>query len=404
MSRINPTNVAGYTLATDFKFDTPTTNWEEVSKGVLPFYAKPLSRDNETGANISFTNISSNFSRVGAGAGGGSYGSPTPSYFNNSLLVFSRGSALAQPTVKGDASRRVAEQPTLISRDSSIPAETESPLLKSSGGSMQTDPSVKYSITPSIFQNSSLLSDVLSTTPRASGIDFSRNPGYGSLGARSFMLATGDFRFLFSNQAKFRVSADVPRSGNSFEVSRLVSTSLSAIRNRFGSFLPVGARNGSTANAEKAAKIVGDAEFSTVLKKNRPDIEVGSERAKRVNGLYGSDGIVYVNADAARRNSMPISTVYTHEALHHYANVAYDRFIETDPVAQQYGHAMREGVTEYFTQQIVGNQHPVYKNETQVVEDLVNTLGEATLRRAYFQGDQSALSKIKSYLDNASAQ
>ena len=76
----------------------------------------------------------------------------------------------------------------------------------------------------------------------------------------------------------------------------------------------------------------------------------------------------------------------THEQIHYYSS---DRF-ETE-----LGVSMCDGATEYFLRQISKVERRIYRTETALVERIVTEVGEDTLKKAYFGGDEAAIQKVR---------
>ncbi len=91
--------------------------------------------------------------------------------------------------------------------------------------------------------------------------------------------------------------------------------------------------------------------------------------------------------------------VIIHEAVH---------FNSSEAFASAFGHAMNEGITEYFTEAILGEQKlgsgRAYRAELKLATAFVTSVGEEAAAKAYFHGDRSAqstslsaLNKVNSY-------
>jgi hypothetical protein len=390
-----------FLLGYDLSFAASATDWKAVDHSLTHTYdagQSQISFPRNEGLNANTVQ----YADTGPGAGRGDYGTDLPAFFTN-LLVRSNP---AKPSSIGDGNG--VDQAK--SQSGATPRRADIDLAESaSKGSSQFHigqptllPATTVSFTPSVFDFLRRSSATQVLLPTQGGINFRRLTGV-TPSIDSYALANGSNRDLFKNQLQQYPIAASSDSWSQNSVSEMVSNSLSRVHARFGRYLPTQVNAATAATAAKSTRVVGDSEFLAALKTHRPEIDAGTERALRVNGFYGNDGIVYVNADAATRNKVPISTVFTHEALHHYTNPVFDRFVESDPVASQYGHALREGVTEYFTQQVVGTQNKttIYPNETRIVRDMVEVVGEEILQRAFFKGDPESMQRIKDYLNSA---
>jgi hypothetical protein len=103
----------------------------------------------------------------------------------------------------------------------------------------------------------------------------------------------------------------------------------------------------------------------------------------------------------------------THEICHFYVSNAFRDMAERRTDGGEYLRGARirqilhEGFTEYFAQQVMeanastlGPSTGVsYPDEVRVVWDLVVTLGEATVRAAYFGGESPAVARVSAAID-----
>jgi hypothetical protein len=79
--------------------------------------------------------------------------------------------------------------------------------------------------------------------------------------------------------------------------------------------------------------------------------------------------------------------VIAHEVIHRNSSQLFRKALGKD---------FNEGVTDYFTKQISGAYGSAdYHQEQELAKDIAQSIGEDTLRRAYFGGDPDAIAKVK---------
>jgi hypothetical protein len=139
--------------------------------------------------------------------------------------------------------------------------------------------------------------------------------------------------------------------------------------------------------ASKVTNFQDDKAFTDDLKKRHPNLESqGIDPSSVVGESY--EGKIFINKDKA-----DVGTAY-HEQLHHYSN---SKFIEQ--FSKINGVKFNEGVTEYFTRKMYsGSRAGHYDSEEAVAEAVAKKIGEDTLKKAYFQGDDDAMKKVKDAL------
>lgn len=86
-----------------------------------------------------------------------------------------------------------------------------------------------------------------------------------------------------------------------------------------------------------------------------------------------------------------------HEAIHLNSNVGNQKK-GLSAFQLNFGHPLEEGVTQYFTNKVLDEQGlapgPSYKDELNLAQALIDTLGEKAVGDAYFKGDTKAQKAI----------
>lgn len=156
------------------------------------------------------------------------------------------------------------------------------------------------------------------------------------------------------------------------------------VTDKFGGDIP---KDQLANSAAKVTNFQDDTTFKNELNTRHPDLKkLGIDPSSVMGESY--QGKIYINKDKA-----DIGTAY-HEQLHHYSN---QKFIDACGVID--GVKFNEGVTEYFTRQIYsGDRSGHYDSEYAVARVIAGKLGEDILKKAYFQGDDAAISKVKDAL------
>jgi hypothetical protein len=139
--------------------------------------------------------------------------------------------------------------------------------------------------------------------------------------------------------------------------------------------------------ASKVTNFQDNASFQNDLKKRHPDLEKkGIDPDSVVGESY--DGKIYINKDKA-----DVGTAY-HEQMHHYSS---SKFISSFGVVS--GVKFNEGVTEYLTRKMYsGDRSGHYDTEEQLAEVVAKKVGDDTLAKAYFEGDDAAMKKVSDAL------
>jgi hypothetical protein len=157
------------------------------------------------------------------------------------------------------------------------------------------------------------------------------------------------------------------------------------IRNRFGDNLAAAIAAGTT--TEGNVNVVDDAGFRVAYTR-----------------VYGSIDEEYTETAAFVERSTTPPTVWIHKELQHTATVIHEGLhVYSDTALRDYSLNANEGVTEYFTRQIVEEQKLAdrsgyYEEEFTEANELVKVVGDAVMRRAYFEGD---IDGLRSAVDSA---
>jgi hypothetical protein len=90
--------------------------------------------------------------------------------------------------------------------------------------------------------------------------------------------------------------------------------------------------------------------------------------------------------------------VYIHQTRQHPATVVHEalHLYQDNAMRTLVPASVKEGITEYFTRQIVEQENIVertghYDDEYTAVNELAQLAGETVMRKAYFQGDVAGL-------------
>jgi hypothetical protein len=186
---------------------------------------------------------------------------------------------------------------------------------------------------------------------------------------------------LLSNQGGPTIQRDVPLTRR-----RLTGAEADTeVRRRFdfilGRFVEGGGRMPSAAGR---IHVVDDATFVREYER-----EYATEEDRRghpvegLNAFVGFDGQAWVHEERGT-----VGTVI-HESLHMYSN--------SELLEQHMGRQGKEGMTEYFTVQVMrqmglSRRYEEYVPAAEAVEALVNFAGEIWVQNAYFRGRVTALS------------
>ncbi|NTU65495.1 MAG: DUF4157 domain-containing protein [Chloroflexi bacterium] len=133
--------------------------------------------------------------------------------------------------------------------------------------------------------------------------------------------------------------------------------------------------------AEGRIQVVDDAQYRVAYQNRYGSIDEDYPNVNAFVDRSTTPPTVWIHQDRQR------PTTVLHEAMHLYSNAA---------VRTTYGSQVNEGITEYFTRQIVREQNlpdrsGIYDSEYAEVNALVEICGEDVLRRAYFEGDIAGL-------------
>lgn len=78
-----------------------------------------------------------------------------------------------------------------------------------------------------------------------------------------------------------------------------------------------------------------------------------------------------------------------HETVHLNSNPQFQ---------STFGHTYNEGVTQYFTEMILGESGRAYPDNLKLAQGLVAALTEDEVGKAYFQGDKAPYDKVRNAL------
>ena len=149
------------------------------------------------------------------------------------------------------------------------------------------------------------------------------------------------------------------------------------IRGRFGDNLVAAIAAGTTAVGR--VNVVNEVQFAA--------------NYQRIGGPPADYPLVAAFVD---RTTTP-PTVYIHETRQHPATVVHEalHLYSSDKMRAKVPSSVKEGMTEYFTRQIVEQEKIIertnYEDEFQAVSELAQLAGETTMREAYFEGDLKGL-------------
>lgn len=140
--------------------------------------------------------------------------------------------------------------------------------------------------------------------------------------------------------------------------------------------------------AEGRIQVVDDAQYRVAYQNRYGSIDEDYPNVNAFVDRSTTPPTVWIHRDRQR------PTTVLHEALHLYSNAA---------VRTTYGNKVNEGITEYFTRQIVREQNlpdrtDLYDDEYAEVNALAEICGEDVLRRAYFEGN---IAGLQSAIDTA---
>lgn len=158
------------------------------------------------------------------------------------------------------------------------------------------------------------------------------------------------------------------------------------IRRRYGGNLVDAIAAGT--QAEGSIQVVDDAQYRVAYQNRYGSIDEDYPNVNAFVDRSTTPPTVWIHRDRQR------PTTVLHEALHLYSDAA---------VRTTCGSEVNEGITEYFTRQIVREQNlpdrsGIYDDEYAEVNALVEICGEDVLRRAYFEGD---IAGLESAIDTA---
>jgi hypothetical protein len=152
------------------------------------------------------------------------------------------------------------------------------------------------------------------------------------------------------------------------------------VRKHFEADLPEATKK--NAKAEGHVNIVGEAEFKGAYERVFGEID---------------DDYPYTNAFVDRSTDPPTvwghkdrinPTTVLHEGMHFYSNLNWKNTT---------GFNANEGVTEYFTRQVVAKEklpaRTNYEDQFKEIEALVGVVGDDKMRAAYFNGDVEGVKK-----------
>jgi uncharacterized Zn-binding protein involved in type VI secretion len=187
------------------------------------------------------------------------------------------------------------------------------------------------------------------------------------------------------------MNADTGNKADGSSTSKAKPTAVEAdkaVLEKFGNVILESAKKPSAASG---TELQSDVDFKEGLKKRHPKIE----KTHNIDAIYGESyqKKIFVNKDKEYAG-----TLY-HEDIHHYSSDTFKK-----DFGKYNGVSVNEGVTEYFTRQVTKEDRSGhYDTETKVAEKLAEGVGEDTLKKAYFQGDDDSIKKIKAFLDKDNA-
>jgi hypothetical protein len=175
-----------------------------------------------------------------------------------------------------------------------------------------------------------------------------------------------------------------------------------AIRAELQKYVAEAVKAGRKVDGE--VSVVGDQDFQLAFDRQWI-VAAGQTQYKSKPASAWCEAFVDVNLPKrhiwVHRNMGDLGTV-VHEGMHKYADSALrDEQIQLcNQKKINHGGTSRldEGITEYFTRPVVVNQLKVpradyYQGEFEVVTKLAQNFGEATVAKAYFDGDFDSLKK-----------
>ena len=135
-----------------------------------------------------------------------------------------------------------------------------------------------------------------------------------------------------------------------------------------------------------------------------------------ISGHVGGVTTISPNRRSGRRITLQVHAfvhTFVHEACHFYISNQYRDMAQSRADGGEYLRGARisqilfEGMAEYFTRGVMESNaselgppnEGVYADETRVAGDLITTLGEASVRRAYFGGVAADIRRVSAAID-----